>query len=169
MDEFTEKLSPGDWIVHRDYGAGQIEAVETIGVDEDDKLYYRVQGHDMVFWISLEQCDDEWVRPLATPDEIYSALDEIEKPARKLPRYSRARVARFKEIRCLDSPDRIARTVRDIWALRKRKRVLPMGDRTALERLMRWFLSEWSASTGIEFVEARERLQNRLDEHVVAA
>ena len=51
MSTSQDTFSKGDWIVHANYGIGQIKAKETKVLEQEKQAFYRVKTFDGVYWL----------------------------------------------------------------------------------------------------------------------
>lgn len=167
MEQMTQDVElvfqPGDWIVHRDYGAGQIIGVETKELAGVAKRYYAIEAAQLMLWVPLDQHAGTLLRPLAQPARLREVLAVLEAPAEPLPDHNGARTRYLRAISLLENPVKIARAVRALWALRKRRSgLLSSSDRYDWQRLLGGLASEWSAWQGVALAEARAQIEGRL-------
>lgn len=146
----------GDWIVHRNYGVGQITGLEKRSISGETTRYYRVSSDKSTFWVPLDMLD-EYMRPLVTQSECREILHILQRPPRKMHRNFRKRQSRIREVKKSDSPKAIARLIRDLVA-RSTHTNLNGTEVSALRDLKRRFLAEWRTSMGYDEGEAKKRL-----------
>jgi hypothetical protein len=81
MTQQMNELGTGDWIMHRQFSLGQIKQIEVKEIGGEASEYYRVESENSIFWIPIDKLDSEFIRPLATEEEIQEALAELAKPS----------------------------------------------------------------------------------------
>jgi RNA polymerase-interacting CarD/CdnL/TRCF family regulator len=53
-----ETYAPGDWIVHRRHGAGQIESLEEKAIGESKSTYCKIRTPTITVWLPAEKMND---------------------------------------------------------------------------------------------------------------
>ena len=143
MTQTTQAYSPGDWIVHRLRGVGQIEGTEVMDIGGGENTYYRIQTNDSMFWLPQEKLNDDWLRPLASPAEIKEALDVLSHSPSVMDSDPIERKNRIKQVKQDFSTIVIAEILRDLWAHNKEKKQVSQTDMEALRYFMNFFLAVW--------------------------
>ncbi|MDX9864640.1 MAG: CarD family transcriptional regulator [Anaerolineaceae bacterium] len=163
MNDNSEKLKNGDWIVHVAYGVGQIDGIEPMPLSENEEPCYRVRTQDSTFWLPMENMDSHRVRPLASPEGIQRALQTLRQPPNKMASGYKARRQRIQDvIRDGDlKTDMIL--VRDLNELQFNKGLNDTEQR-AYNTIVRRFLQEWTLSKDIQMKEAKKKLNQFLQE-----
>jgi RNA polymerase-interacting CarD/CdnL/TRCF family regulator len=156
----TISYAKGDWIAHSFYGIGQIECIEVKGIRGEPADYYRIKAKDSVFWVPVEQSDDDTVRPLSTLAEIQQALDALNEPPKLMPASHQLRKSRLIEAQRSNSPQDIAMAIRDLRAYKQQnKSALNVTERNALKQLKRRLSVEWALVAGM----GQEKASSKLD------
>ena len=164
----THMFSPGDWIVHRNYGIGQIQAIETKAIGEQDTTYYKIAAHnDSTIWAPVSS-EAELLRPAASEDEFAEVLQVLQRPSKKMNSHFQARVARIRKVSREGNPVMLARTVRDLWARRSRRGQLSNTEESAWRRLTDRLIAEWTVSMGLDEDQANQKMYNLLEQHALA-
>lgn len=110
----TCPYSPDDWIVHRHYGIGQIKAVETKAIGEEETTYYKIAAHnDSTIWVPISSGAD-LLRPAASEDEFAEVVQVLQRPSRRMNSQFQTRIARIRKVSREGNPVMLARTVRDL-------------------------------------------------------
>ena len=163
MNDNSEKLKNGDWIVHVAYGVGQIDGIEPMPLSKNKELCYRVRTQDSTFWLPMDNMDSHRVRPLASPERIQRALNTLRQAPKKMAPGYKARRQRIQEvIRDGDlKTDMIL--VRDLNELQFKKGLNDTEQR-AYNTIVRRFLQEWTLSKDIQIKEAKKKLNQFLQE-----
>jgi len=151
----------GDWIVHRNYGVGQIKGTEKRSISGETTKYVRVSSDKSTFWVPMDM-QDEYIRPLVSKSECQEILHILQRPPRKMHHNFRKRQSRIREVKKSDSPADMARLIRDLVA-RSSHTNLNGTERSALREIKSRFLAEWRTSMGYDEGEARKRLNAILD------
>jgi RNA polymerase-interacting CarD/CdnL/TRCF family regulator len=162
MTEETQAYSPGDWIVHRHHGVGQIKGTEVMHIEGRKNTYCRIQTRDSTIWIPTEKLNGDWLRPLASPAEIQLALEVIRSPPHAMDADPTKRKSRINNVKPNHSPVVIAEILRDLWAHNKEKKQVSQSDVEALRHLTDLFLSEWSVCMDLEMGVIKQQLNDML-------
>jgi RNA polymerase-interacting CarD/CdnL/TRCF family regulator len=159
----TTDYEIGDWIAHSYYGIGQIECVESKRISGEDAVYYRIKAKDSIFWVPIEQSDDETVRPLSSLEEIQQALEALAEPPNLMPSSHQLRKSRLLKAQRSNSPKSIAGAIRDLRSYKKQKKsMLNLTERKTLKTLKRRLAVEWALVAGIRPEKALSKLDNLL-------
>ncbi|MCA9919578.1 MAG: hypothetical protein KC445_16580 [Anaerolineales bacterium] len=160
-------FSPDDWIVHRHYGIGQIKAVETKAIGEEETTYYRIEAHNSsTIWVPISS-EDDLLRPAASENEFAEVVQVLQRPSRKMNAQFQTRIARIRKVSREGNPVMLARTVRDLWARRNRRGQLSNTEETAWRRLVDRLIAEWTVSMDLEEDQANQKLYNLLEAHAL--
>ncbi len=151
-----ETYAPGDWVVHRRHGAGQIESCEEIVVEDTKNSYCKIRTHSVTVWLPVEKMNDDWLRPIAAPADFRRALKVLRSPPQPMADSLNSRKSRIRNLDTSDSPEEIAELLRDLWALKKKKKTLSQAEERALRRFTNCFQAEWSVSLDTPIDEAKE-------------
>ncbi len=152
-----------DWIVHRNYGVGQVVKIEVMPIHGDPTECYRVKTRDGVYWLPLDSLDTPRVRPVATPERLDQAVQELHDSDQTLDpdrHYWKDRIQKVKQNGDLVA---ISRLVRDLSLLRTQRR-LNQTEETALSTLTERLLREWAACAQKDIDRLRTKFQHTLQE-----
>lgn len=155
------KYGQGDWVVHCYHGIGQIEAIEQKKIGDQEGTYFRIKMADTVLWMSVEQIDNEQIRPIVSRTDFQEAVEILREPPRGMASNLKKRQARIRRVTTDNMPKETARLIRDLQARRKEKAGLNQGERRALRDLKKRFLQEWSICVGLTMGQARRRLDRQ--------
>lgn len=162
MHDSATVFTIGDWIVHRQYGIGQIIKRETRTISGQTNEYFKVDTPDSTIWLPVSKLDTAWFRPIATPIEFQHALTIMSQPPLQMESNFISRKERILRVQTENSIESIARLIRDLWA-RQQQKSLSITEQRALKRLKERFVTEWSVSSKIEQELARHQLQRLLE------
>lgn len=151
-----------DWVVHRHHGIGQIESMKRMNVGEQEKLYCRIDTHGSTIWLPEEKMTSKWLRPIASPSEIQSALKILRSPPDPMSDNIKGRQSQIKNTNTNDDPVVIAQLLRDLWALKKEKKALYQMEEEALRRFTDCFIAEWSVSLDISIERTKQEFNEML-------
>jgi CarD family transcriptional regulator len=157
----AQTYSERDWIVHPQYGLGQIQDIEVKSISGQEKRYYRVKTSNGVYWLPTDQIDGDAVRPLSTPDEIREAIRALQREPQELSANYKLRQNRIHTVRQRNAPRANARLIRDLRARRRKKGMLNMTERHAFEDLKKQFVEEWAQVAGLKTDQVKSTL-NRI-------
>jgi RNA polymerase-interacting CarD/CdnL/TRCF family regulator len=124
---------------------------------------YHVRTNDGVFWLPINNDDNERVRPIAGPKRIQRALNTLKRAPKKMPANFQARQKRIKEVRFDGDLSTDLKLVRDLNA-RQFKKGLNATEQNTFNIIVKRFLQEWSLSKDIDIEEAHEKLERYLQE-----
>lgn len=167
-NETQYTFSPGDWVVHRHYGIGQIKAIETKTIGESATTYYKIEAHNAsTIWAPVAS-EEELLRPVATEDEFTEVVQVMKRPSRRMDTHFQARIARIRKVSREGNPVMLAKTVRDLWARRSRRGQLSSTEETHWRRLTERLIAEWTVSMGLDETQANQKMYTLLEQHALA-
>ena len=149
----------GDWIVHVNYGIGQIKGIDAKTISGEEMPYYRIEASDSTFWMPVGRMDSETLRPLSTPEEIREAIATLGNPPKKMSSNFKIRQNRIQRVRIHNTPRAIARLVRDLRAWKRKKGMFNQTERIAYRTLKQLLIEEWAIVIGMK----AERAELELD------
>ena len=159
--------SRDDWIVHNNYGIGQIVAIEEKAIgNKSETTYYRIELENSVIWVPVTS---DIIRTVAPPEAFAEAIKVLERPSRKMSPNFQKRLARLRRVEAKASPQMIAKVVRDLWARQKRRGNLSQTEDRFFRKIVDRFLTEWSVSTGMKKSKTSEKLYFMLQQHALPA
>jgi RNA polymerase-interacting CarD/CdnL/TRCF family regulator len=158
----SKTYKPGDWVVHRHHGIGQIESMQMMDISEQAKMYCKIETHGSTIWLPEEMMPSEWLRPIASPSDIQPALEILRSTPRPMSDNLKSRQSLVKNMNTNDEPVVIAELLRDLWALKKEKKSLSQIEEEALRRFTDCFLAEWSASMKVTIEGAKQEFEELL-------
>lgn len=163
------EYSEGDWIVHANFGVGQFKGIEVKTISSKETRYWRIQTIDSTFWMPVNQLDSELFRPLASPEEIQQAIASLQRPPIEMSSDFRIRQLRIQDVRIRNTPDGIARLIRDLRARQRDKGMLNMDERSALLTLKKRLVEEWAIVTGSRTEIVVTKLDTLLNTRTISA
>ena len=161
MSDEVLEFAEDDWIVHQNYGIGQIKGIETREIAGKKNSYYKVVAHDSTYYVPLDESGSDRVRPVTSTSNMRRIIRTLQKPSKE---FSDDYKERKREIReRLDEGSLIskARMVRDLAAWRKAHR-LNTTEEEILDQLTERLVMEWSVCMEIEINEVRGKLRSLL-------
>ncbi len=158
-----ETLQAGEWIVHKQYGVGQIKGVEMKNIGGETRKYFRVKISSGVYWLPATKLPD-YVRFVSTKYKLFNALRSIRHTPEALPKDYKLRnkqVAKRAEGATLQAKGEL---IRDLHARRYSERSnTSIIDERQLTMLRQQFLREMAVILDIDFEEAESRLDKALE------
>jgi CarD family transcriptional regulator len=163
MTDQESTYSVGDWIVHHNYGVGQVKKIEKKRLNKTRTSYYKVQAKDSTFWVPVEKVNSNRIRPLTSTSSLKKALRLLKKAPKKLDSNPKKRQSRINQIKAEGTLSSICRMIRDLSA-KEREKPLSTTEKRALEIFKDLLLREWSVCIGIPIQDAQQELQTALQE-----
>lgn len=157
----NEKLAKGDWIVHANYGLGQVTGEDKKVLAGEEKDYYKVETSSATYWLPKNRVSADTVRMVASEKRFEQALAEIKEEPETMAKDFRTRRAKIVEVISTNSVVAFAALIRDLYYRRKQKN-LNQNEKHALELLKTRFAREWAIANGIEEEVALSRLEKTL-------
>ncbi|MCP4356824.1 MAG: hypothetical protein GY796_02255 [Chloroflexi bacterium] len=157
--EEIRMYSKEDWIVHSQFGIGQIKGVDVKNISGEESDYYRIKTTNSTFWMPVKQMESDVLRPLSTPKEIKQAITILKEPPVEMSSNYKIRQNRIRQVRIQNTPEAIAELIRDLRAHRREKGVLNSSERSAFRALKQRLVEEWALVTD----EKTEMIATKLD------
>lgn len=167
--EETRVYLEGDWIVHSQYGIGRIKGVEVKNISGEETRYHKIKTTDSIFWMPVDQMNNEMLRPLSTPEEIQQAIAALQKPPEEMSSNYKIRQLRIQKAQSRNTPRAIAQIIRDLRAYRRKMGVLNSTERSAFRSLKQQLVEEWAIVTDTKTENIALKLDNLLNPHQAAA
>lgn len=137
-----------DWLVHSQYGIGQIKGIEVKSISGRDVNYFRIQTTDSTFWVPVDQMDSEKMRPVSTLEEIQLVIAILQRPPMEMSPDYKDRNSRIQRVQLQNSLEDIARLIRDLRARRRDKGQYNLEENNVVRTLKQRLVDEWSVVTG---------------------
>jgi CarD family transcriptional regulator len=155
------KLSKGDWIVHSNYGLGQVQGEDVKELEGQKNEYYVIQTEVATYWLPKSRIYSDTIREVA-PEELFSkALKVFKDEPRQMDKDYRKRRARIVEVISSNAVVELAKLIRDLY-WRRRHKNLNENEKRALDLLKERFSREWSISADMKEEEALTTLESAL-------
>lgn len=158
MDVQQNTYERGDWIVHANYGVGQVRDTEKMELDGAKKEFYRVKTFNGVYWLSVSRTDVEYIRPITSEYKINRALTMIRQTPEELPENHTERSKVIKQ--AIKDPSLYTKAcmMRDLHGKAQESK-LNFTEEDALLKMKKQFLNEWSVIKDVD----KEILEEKLD------
>lgn len=154
--------SIGDWVVHRYHGVGKVSRVEEKKLGGELAEFFRVVGDETIFWIPVENADNERIRPVVSKRELRRAIKVLSKTPEKMQNDYRKRQSRIKHVKSEGGLTAICKIVRDLIG-RKRDKGLNESETRALRFFRELLLSEWAICTDKPVDEVAEEFRQAVN------
>lgn len=142
MESIQERYKIGDWIVHVDYGLGQIIGQDQKLLAGEERKFLRVETADSLYWILVTNIDTDRIRPIASKNQFRYALDLIRKAPKKLSKsYLNRRKEIIKMLKDVSLYSKV-RLIRDLSGRSSTK--FSSFDNNVLISIKEQFLNEWT-------------------------
>ena len=161
MTDNSQTYSPGDWLIHRVYGVGQVVDLEEKQLQKKVRSFYRVKTNDSTFWLPLEKAGSQRVEPLPSKRTVQRAIAALGKTPGEMSEKAKERKSRIEEVRSSGSLLSTARLIRDLTHQNTVKK-LTATEMDALNVLTERFLKIGSVCLGLEISDVRKRLNQKL-------
>lgn len=155
------KLSKGDWIVHANYGLGQVVGEDKKVLCGEEKDYYRVKTWAAEYWLPKSRADAETIREVASKNKFQKAIQMLKTAPAKMNQDYRKRKMRIAEVMTSNSVVEFAKLMRDLYA-RRRNKSLNDNEKRTLDLLKARFAREWSVAAEMQEEDALSRLEKML-------
>ncbi len=157
-----EKLEKGDWIVHKQHGVGQVEAIEEKKIAGEGRKYFRINVSDGIYWLPIKKAPD-YIRSISSRYRIRMVLKSIREEPQDLPENYKARNQHVLNKLAEEKIQIKGELIRDLHARGANESVnLTVIDSRQLDKLREQFLREVVVVLGIEMSKAEEKLDKAL-------
>lgn len=153
----------GTWLVHTQYGIGKIKGIDIKDISGEETRYYRIKTNNSTFWIPIDQMDSDALRPLSTQEEIQLAIATLQKPPKEMSSNYKERQKNIQKARIRNTPQSMARVVRDLRERRRNKGPLNTTERSAYHTLKERLIEEWSMVTGHRIEKITSKVDSLLN------
>lgn len=151
--------SVGDWIVHNNYGVGQIRKIEERPVHGEKVRTFRVRTDDSIYWVPVKKSDNPRIRRVVNKRKLGRAIRTIKSKPQKMNKNYKTRNAKIREVFSSGSIQRMAKLLRDLLALRHKKN-LNTTEKDAVEKIQERFIREYAICYEIPQKDASTRFRD---------
>ena len=155
--------SIGEWVVHSQYGVGQIKKTEVMPLHGEQTECFRVQVKDGAFWFPTDSLDNPRIRPVESQEIITKVIKNLRRKPSNLIQNKKYWTQRIKDVSLHDDLLSISQLIRDLSAQKALKRLNDSQIR-ALSKFKERLLLEWTAITGGDFKEIRSQFNKLISE-----
>jgi RNA polymerase-interacting CarD/CdnL/TRCF family regulator len=166
MSEGNQSYDIGQWVVHSQYGVGQIKQIEKMPLHGDIKTKqkcFQVQTQNGIFWFPVEQKNNPRLRPITTQEKLTRSLKVLQEPPEDTDAHHNILKGRINEAQKDGSLKTSIELVRDLSARNTIKKLNILEERALklhTERLIR----EWSLCMDLDEIEIRTRFDKLIQE-----
>jgi RNA polymerase-interacting CarD/CdnL/TRCF family regulator len=153
----------GDWVVHSQYGVGQITSIEVRPIQGEDTDCFQVKTNDFTYWFPTNSIDNPRIRPLASQEIIAGVIQNLRSKAEILDTDREFWRNHIEEMQAGGDLLSISTLVRDLYA-QKVLRTLNQTEKTALGRFEDRMLGEWALIMGVNVEAIRPTYQGYIKE-----
>lgn len=161
MSTQQNQWAVGKWIVHRQFGVGEIVCREEKQISGESAEYFRVKTHNTLIWLPVDDVGDDW-RPILSAVEFAEVIDTLQKPPKEMADHFQSRNGRINNARNTNDPMISARLIRDLRGRWHRQGTLRSIEKEALQQHTRSLVQEWALSYGLKVSTARQHLMKLL-------
>ena len=157
MKEISHQYDIGQWVVHSQYGIGQIKRVEQIsftGNQKETKRCFKVETDNGAFWFPVRQEDNPRIRPISKRSKLELSLESFREPPKDTDAHHNVIKTRITDAHNDVSLKTSILLVRDLLARNALKKHNILEDR-ALQMHTDRIIKEWSLCMGLDEVEVR--------------
>lgn len=159
-----DTLKEGEWIVHKQYGIGQIRGVEEKKIGGKARSYFRVRITGGVYWLPTKKVPD-YVRFVASKYKLYKTLRAIKEKPVELPKNYKQRNNLVAERSAEATLQATGELIRDLHG-RKREQggISSIVDERQLTNFRQQFIREMAVILDIDTEDAEAKLDKALAE-----
>ena len=157
------QFSVGQWIVHSQYGVGQIKKIEVMPIHGEKTECFMVHVNDGVFWFPTDTVENPRIRPVASQEIITKVIRNLRRKPGNLEKGKKYWTIRIKEVPSDNDLLTISQLIRDLSAQQSQKRLNDSQVR-ALSQYKERLIHEWAAITGTDIEEIRPEINSYIRE-----
>jgi RNA polymerase-interacting CarD/CdnL/TRCF family regulator len=157
----NEIYAKGDWLVHSNYGVGQVKGKVKKTLGGDKKTFFKVETFTSEYFLQTKKWDVPYIRRLSSEYQMKRALSILRKPPKPLSKHHKERYNQILEAASDVSIYTKARIIRDLFG-RQQAGKLNFRDKESLKIIADKFLNEWSVVSDQEIDVLREKLNKAL-------
>jgi CarD family transcriptional regulator len=156
------RFKVGDWIVHDNYGVGEVVDIVDKDLDGQRDTFFKVSTPEIEYWLPSDKADAEHIKRIRSKAEFDQAIEIISEPPDLMAEPSH-RNKRVINERWLDGslPARAA-LIRDLNG-RNHIKELSYDEKRTFEKAEDFFINEWVISNpSLSETKARQKLHEAL-------
>jgi len=159
------ELSKGDWIVHSNYGLGQVKGEDTKVLEGEKNDYYVIQTETATYWLPKNRINANSIRDIAPVKRFHQALKVIKEKPRQMHKDFRKRQSHIVEVIASNAIVELAGLMRDLYWRRKQKK-LNQNEKRALDLMKQRFVREWAIAAEMKEEDTLSLLEETLAKSV---
>jgi len=149
--------SVDDWVVHTQYGVGQIERIEAKPIHGDSTKCFKVRTNDCTYWFATNDIDNPRIRSVASKDVITKIIRNLRRKSSRLDTDRKLWKQRIAEVQSNGDLLSLSIIIRDL-STQQILRQLNQTEEDALEYFKDRLLREWASITQEEMDKLRSSL-----------
>jgi len=158
------KYRIGEWLVHHQFGVGEIKDIIEKGLGEDRKTFYKVQTNKNIYWLPVSDEDSDRVEPLHNKKDFNAMLEILAAKPEKVAINHKSRSKEIHERWREGTLESRTRLMRDLSG-RLNRETLNFNERQLLKKIQTQFIDEWLlVDPKLDRKEAKMMIQQALDE-----
>lgn len=161
MVKTTLVYSLGDYVIHRNYGVGQINGIESRPFNGAQVECFKVKTENGEYWFPIDDGDNPRVRSAASNELVLTAIEILQRAPHGLENGTLEWKERIDDVQDNGGFLDISRLVRDLFGLKTHKR-LNRTQQQALINLQNRLLMEWSATVNVSEKTIKSKLKTYL-------
>lgn len=155
--------SVDDWVVHTQYGVGQIKRIEVKPILGETTNCFKVRTNDCTYWFPTNDIDNPRIRSVATKDVIQKVIKNLRRKSSRLDTDRRIWKQRIEEAQADGDLISLSIIIRDL-STQKKLRQLNQTEDDALEYFKDRLVREWASITEEDIETLRTSLQAYIEE-----
>jgi RNA polymerase-interacting CarD/CdnL/TRCF family regulator len=157
------RFKVGDWIVHDNYGVGEVVDIMEKDLDGQRDTYFKVSAVEIEYWLPSDKADADHIKNIRSQKDFDKALEILSEPPSQMSEPSH-RNKRVITERWLDGslPARAA-LIRDLNG-RNHIKELSYDEKRTYEKAENFFINEWVISNpSLSKTKAKQKLNEALN------
>ena len=155
--------SVDDWVVHTQYGVGQIERIEVKPIHGENTLCFKVKTNDCTYWFDTHDIDNPRIRSVASKDVITKIIKNLRSKSSRLDTDRKLWKQRIDEVQSNGDLISISIIIRDL-STQQVLRQLNQTEEDALDYFKDRLLREWASITKEEMDQLRSSIHVYIQE-----
>jgi len=153
----------GEWVVHSQYGVGQIKNIEVMPLHGEQTECFMVQVKGGAFWFPTNSVENPRIRPVASQEIITKVIKNLRRKPGNLEKDKKYWDTKIKAVPSHSDLLSISQLIRDLSAQKNQNRLNDTQVK-ALSKFEERLLHEWSAITGTDVNKIRPQFYEYIQE-----
>jgi len=163
MMDSNMPYSVDDWVVHTQYGVGQIKRIEVKPIHGEKTNCFKVRTNDCTYWFPTNDIGNPRIRSVASKDVIQKIIKNLRRKSSRLDTDRKIWKQRIEEAQSDGDLVSLSIIIRDL-STQKILRQLNQTEEDALQYFKDRLLREWSSITQEVIETLRSTLQAYIKE-----